>query len=87
MLGSRMDLALYLVILVLFASFCTIHVWLCAAILRRSAFQAFLALVLLPLAPYFGLSLGLRRAPTAWIVSGSLYALCLVLALVLPETF
>ena len=81
-----MGLTLYAVVLVLFASFCSLHVWLCLQLLTRSARRAILGFFLVPLAPYFGLSLGLRRVPTAWILCGCLYVIFLILALVLPAS-
>ena len=79
-----MALVVYVLILLLFASFCTCHVWLCCEILRKSSKKALLAFFVVPLAPYVGLHLRIPKAPTAWIVTGMGYFLMLVLALVLP---
>ncbi len=81
-----MALALYLVILLLFASFCTCHVWLCLKIASRISGRALLAFFLPPLAPYYGVHLGIRLALLGWVTSGTLYLVFLLFSLLLPES-
>jgi hypothetical protein len=68
-------------LLLVFATFATIHAVLVAGLAARPRrWRAAIALLAVPLAPYWGFKEGMRRLATAWIASGVAYGLCLWLA-------
>lgn len=73
---GAVDVALYVVILILFASWLTIHVVLCWAIGRRRPWKGWLALFVPPLAPLWGQASG--RLAVAWVLALVLYGAALV---------
>ncbi len=78
MLWGRMDLALLITILSLFTIWCTVHIALCLKLMGTSLPKALLSFVIPPLAPYFGQAFEVKRLPTFWVASASLYFLALV---------
>lgn len=65
-----------------FAAFTTLHVLLAARLaVHRPRYRAALALVLAPLAPYWGWRAGLRRHVVGWFGALGAYALVLTFAL------
>ena len=74
--------ALVTVALVLaFAALVTVHVTLAVGLARfHPRWRAGAALVVFPLAPYWGLRAGLRKRAWAWIVSALVYLVLLLMA-------
>lgn len=73
-----MDLALYAIILLLFASFATLHLLLCWRLRVLSPWRAMAAFFVLPLAPYWGSRQTLKKLSTAWWICLGMYALALL---------
>jgi hypothetical protein len=64
-----------------FAALVTAHVTLVFGLaMRRPRWQAPIALVVLPLAPWWGWARGLRRRAITWVVAAVLYAVLAWLA-------
>ncbi len=73
---------LWLLLTFAFAAFVAIHVVLSARLVaHRPRLRALAALLLLPLAPYYGWGQGWRRWTVAWLVAAALYAVALTVAL------
>lgn len=73
-----MDYALYALIVLVFATWCTVHVVLCVELAKRNWKRALGGFFALPLAPYFGNDLGIKRLPGVWIVCALLYGFALI---------
>jgi hypothetical protein len=76
-------LVLYVALVVLFASWSTLHVWLCAQLFRVHRRKAVVSFVVFPLAPYFGFDLRLRKLSSMWLTSAVLYLVVLLLVVIL----
>ena len=77
-----MDLALYAAILLLFSVWMTVHVLLCFRIAQLRLVRGMVSFVALPLAPYWGQSLHIKKLPTLWMTSAFLYVLALIAGLI-----
>ena len=76
-----MDIAIMLTLVGSFAILCTTHVGLAVALtLRKPRWKGVVALVLIPLAPYFGHAARMRLGVALWVASFSVYVLALVAA-------
>jgi hypothetical protein len=64
----QMDLALYAVILLLFATWSTLHLLLSFRLREFGNWRALVAFLLPPLAPYWGLRLRVRALSLSWIL-------------------
>jgi len=80
--SSAMDAALYLAVLLLFATWSTVHVLLCFRLGSKSVGRGLLALIFPPLAPYWGLNAQIRQLPAAWVLSAAIYFVALLASLV-----
>lgn len=78
-----MALGLYAAVVVLFAGWCTLHVWLCFRLARLDFRKGVLSFLVFPLAGIYGYSLGIGRLASAWLMAASLYFVLLSLTLVL----
>jgi hypothetical protein len=75
------DAALLAVLVLAFAALATLHVALAVGLLaRRPRWHGALALVLPPLAPYWGARQGMRARAIAWVVLAVVYAAALLVA-------
>lgn len=72
-----MHIALLSVIILLFATWVTVHVRLCVVLVRRSLRQGLVGLVVFPLAPYWGHQAAIPRLPALWGILAALYLLAL----------
>jgi len=64
-----------------FAALITVHLALAAGLVRRRPhWQGAAALVLPPLAPYWGFRVGMRRRAIAWVAALCVYAVSLLAA-------
>jgi len=72
---SGRDLFVAAVLIFAFASFVTVHVWLCVRIGQSSKprVRGLVALFLPPFAPIWGYKLGFRRGAKFWVVMVLLY--------------
>jgi hypothetical protein len=76
------DIALLSVLVIAFATLVTVHIALALAIARRGRrSRALAALVVAPLAPYFGWREGLRARGALWMVAAVSYMAALWLAM------
>jgi len=76
-----MDIAIMLTLVGSFAILCTTHLWLAVALtLRKPHWKGPVALVVAPLAPYWGHAARMRLRSTAWVVALSVYVLALIAA-------
>jgi hypothetical protein len=76
-----MNLAIMLTLVASFAILCTTHLSLVLALtLKKPRWKGPLALVLVPLAPYWGLNAHMRLRSLTWVVAFCLYILALVAA-------
>lgn len=73
-----MDYVLYAFIVLMFATWCTVHLVLCIELAKRDWRRAMGGLVAFPLAPYFGYNLQIKKLPALWIVSAFLYGFALI---------
>jgi hypothetical protein len=73
-----MDLALYAIILLLFASFATLHLILCWRLRAFSIWRTWTAFFVFFLAPYWGRKFLLKKLSTAWWISLGLYLIALL---------
>lgn len=78
MLKLPMDLALYATILLMFASFASVHFVLCVSLAKKDWKRAVIGFIAFPLAPYFGQSLSIKRLPALWVTCAMLYAVSLL---------
>lgn len=79
--AGALDFALVTLIGVLVGLFVVAHVTLVMGLLRRQPrWHGIVALVVPPLAPYWGYEAKLRRRVTLWVVTVAFYLLCLALA-------
>jgi len=77
--ASPVDVLLYVVILVLFASWITVHAWLCARLCAVSVWKGCVALLVPPLAPLWGQRFG--SLSVAWMLLLVLYGASLLAGL------
>lgn len=77
-----MDLGLFAALLVLFATLITTHVLLCMVLLRKAPRQGLLALIVPPLAPYWGSQQQIPRLPALWLASAASYFLTLIIGFI-----
>lgn len=76
-----MDLGIYLVASLAFGILVTAHVSLVVGLLlRRPRWRGLVALVLPPLAPYWGYETGLRLRTLVWVGAVCVYAVARILA-------
>ncbi len=79
--GPQVDLLTYLSLTASFAFLVTSHVALCFGLLRRRPrWRAPLALVVPPLAPFWGLEQGLRWRAGLWLLALTGYIVSFLLA-------
>jgi hypothetical protein len=62
------------------AAFVAAHFALVVGLARRSALRSVAALVIAPLAPWWGYRAGMRRRGLAWLIALAVYTLGLALA-------
>jgi uncharacterized membrane protein YqaE (UPF0057 family) len=74
----KMDLALYAVILLLFATWSTLHLLLCFRLRVFGKWRALAGFLLPPVAPYWGLRLGERALSLTWILFALSYIMSLM---------
>jgi len=78
-----MDIAIMLTLVGSFAILCTAHLALALGLtLKKPRWKGFVALVLAPLAPYWGHAARMRPLPAVWVTAFCLYVLALLAALV-----
>lgn len=77
-----MGLALYAVLVLLFASFVTAHVLLCLRLATTSWPKALLGLVVFPLAGYFGSKQSFSKLTRTWAICLGLYVGALLVGIV-----
>lgn len=78
------DVAVLVVLVVSFAAFVTAHLALSLALaMRPPRWQGPVALIVAPLAPFWGLKAGLRKRAVAWLVSVAVYAVARVVAAII----
>ena len=76
-----MDLAILLTLVVSFGVLVTVHVWLAVALSRKKPWwRGVVALIVPPLAPYFGLTSSLRKLSVVWLTAFCAYGLSLLVA-------
>ena len=81
MSGETRDAALTIGLAITFAAVVTAHVAILFGLARRRRVaEALGALVVLPLAPYWAFTRGMRARAIAWIASAALYAVTFMLA-------
>ena len=81
MSGATGDAALTIGLVCAFAALVTAHVAILFGLTRRRHLtEAFGALILPPLAPYWAFTRDMRAPALAWLASAALYAVALVLA-------
>jgi hypothetical protein len=78
MLAASMGLIGYALILVLFATWFTVHTLLCWQLATRSWRKAVVGFFIVPLCPYWGRQEGFIRSTFAWLGSVTLYGLSLL---------
>jgi hypothetical protein len=75
------DAVVLAVLVAAFATLVTVHVTLALGLVRRSPrWRGAVALVVLPLAPWWGWRAGMRARAAIWLVAAPLYAVSLWLA-------
>ena len=80
--SAPMQLGLFVVIILLFAAWVTVHVQLCIVLLRNSPAKALLGFVVVPLAPYWGHKAKVPKLPQIWATLAALYSLALIAGLI-----
>jgi hypothetical protein len=73
-----MDLVIYGLILLLFASWVSVHVLLCVRLGRVVWWRGLVGFVVFPVAPFWAQSHNVRKLPGVWLVLAFLYALSLI---------
>jgi hypothetical protein len=80
---TRMDIAIMLTLVGSFAILCTVHLAIAIGLaLHKPRWKGLLALLVFPLAPYWGHEIRMRLRVTLWVGAFFLYVLALVAALV-----
>ena len=80
-LRSPMDVVVLIALVVSFAVLCTVHVALAFGLtLERPRWHGPLALIVPPLAPYWGMERGMRRRAGVWVAALTIYVLARILA-------
>jgi len=81
-LRDPMDLAILLTLVVSFAVLVTVHVWLAVALAKRKPWwRGPVALIVAPLAPYWGLTSRLRTLSIVWLTALTTYGLSLLVGM------
>lgn len=76
-----MDVLVLVALVVSFAALVTAHVALAVGLtLARPRWRGPLALLVPPLAPYWGMEAGMKRRAAAWVTALAVYALARILA-------
>ena len=79
--AEALDLAVFIALVGSFAVLTSTHVALAAGLcVRRPRWRGPLALVVPPLAPYWGLRAGMRTRGMAWLAAATVYAVARVAA-------
>jgi hypothetical protein len=77
-----MDLAILLTLVGSFAVLVTVHLWLSLALARQKPWwRGAVALIVAPLAPYWGLASRLRALSVVWVTALVTYGLSLLVAM------
>lgn len=80
---TRMDIAIMLTLVGSFAILCTVHLAIAIGLaLHKPRWKGLLALLVFPLAPYWGHEVRMRLRVLLWVCAFFLYVLALVAALV-----
>jgi ABC-type uncharacterized transport system permease subunit len=75
------DLVTFAALVAAFALLVTMHVALSfRLLLRQPPWRGLVALILPPLAPYWGMEAGMKRMATLWIVALSIYIVARIAA-------
>ena len=78
---SPMDVVVLTALVVSFAVLCTAHVALAfGLVLERPRWRGPVALLVPPLAPYWGMERGMKRRAGIWVVALTVYVLARILA-------
>lgn len=80
--APHMDLGLFTALLVLFATLVTTHVLLCLVLMKKAPRLGVIALLVPPLAPYWGSQQKIRTLPAIWLTSASCYFFALIIAFI-----
>ena len=76
-----MDVAVLIALVVSFAVLCTVHVALAVGLtLQRPRWRGPLAFAVPPLAPYWGMEVGMKRRAGIWVAALTVYVLARILA-------
>ena len=79
--SAAVDIAVLIALVVSFATLITVHVALAIGLtLNRPRWRGPLALVVPPLAPYWGMEVGMKRRAALWVGALSVYALARIIA-------
>jgi ABC-type uncharacterized transport system permease subunit len=75
------DLVVFAALVTAFALLVTMHVALAVRLLlREPRWRGLVALILPPLAPYWGMEAGMKRMATLWVVALSIYVVARIAA-------
>jgi hypothetical protein len=81
MAPGQVDLAIVITLVGAFALLVSVHVALAVGlVLRKPHWRGAVALIVPPLAPYWGLESGMRVRGVAWLVAVALYAIARIAA-------
>ena len=72
------DYVLYAFIVLMFATWCTVHLVLCVELAKQDWKRALGGFLAFPLAPYFAHSFQIKKLPALWLVSAFLYGFSLI---------
>lgn len=76
-----MDLVVFVALVAAFALLVTVHVALVARLaLLPPRWRALVALLLPPLAPYWGLEAGMKKSAVTWVAALSIYVVARIAA-------
>ena len=76
-----MDLVVFGALIVAFAVLVTVHLALAARLLfHHPRWRGLVALVLPPLAPYWGMEAGMKKSAAIWIVALTVYVIARIAA-------
>lgn len=69
-----MDLVVFIALIAAFALLVTVHLALATRlVLREPRWRGLVALLVPPLAPYWGMEAGMKKLATLWVVALSIY--------------
>ena len=81
MASSRLDLAIVITLVGAFGLLVSVHVALAAGLIaRKPRWRGPVALLVPPLAPYWGLGAGMRARSVLWLLALALYAIARIAA-------